>query len=587
MFAIAMFAGVLALAAGVGSCGDDGLSRGTISRLEVTPDFVEFRDSPRPGFRTETNAITIQNGGDEAFSVTDFDVILDETGYISVKGSLPELPVELAPEDERSIVFRLDMPTPVEDDTPLTCPEAPATLPTEIDPERYCGQITIKSNAREASSAVVYLLVNQSAGVLKVEPDVLRFSNPQPGQLLTQPMTVRNDSTAGPLELKSFTKTDFTEGTAGLFSITGWATPITIQPGASLDFEVEYRPESTEAVRGVIEVKSDAGSIDVTVQADSSTLPSIEVTPDSLIFPDATAGSPESKNINISNSGIATLIITQMSFSPTAAAAVYEADFDGQVQIARGQSQDFAITYSPAGTDSVSGTLRIRSNAGNVPGGEVEVALSGSTASPVGSAAPTEIVFNVAPGESASRTLTVSNSGLADLQITGFHFQGLDDTEFSLNPDPTGHTVAPGELLPIEIVYSRNAQDVGRDVGNLVLETNNTFANGEVTVVVRNNNQQNAFSPVADINQDPASPVTVGTTVTLDGSQSTPESGDISYLAWLLVERPPASSAQLGVELGETTTLVPDVAGSYRVQLTVRNTLGLDGSVIQEITVTQ
>ena len=85
------------------------------------------------------------------------------------------------------------------------------------------------------------------------------------------------------------------------------------------------------------------------------------------------------------------------------------------------------------------------------------------------------------------------------------------------------------------------------------------------TVIISSNN----IRPVA--NAGPNQTAVVGTTLTLDGRDSTDADGDPLSFAWSISSKPTDSLAVLSTPLAETTELTLDKAGSYVVQLIVND----------------
>jgi hypothetical protein len=89
------------------------------------------------------------------------------------------------------------------------------------------------------------------------------------------------------------------------------------------------------------------------------------------------------------------------------------------------------------------------------------------------------------------------------------------------------------------------------------------------------NLQWNFNAPVA--NAGPNQTVSVGTTVTLNGSGSTNPSGlgNLTYM-WRFTSRPPGTSAVLQFNDSVTPSFVADVSGEWVISLTVTNGIGTD-----------
>ncbi len=608
MAAIAALTSSLAALTGAG-CGDDGLAR--VDRGELALEagggqeggfFVAF-EPVAPGFRKDAlQDIIIKNGGLGTLTISSIEIVTDKEGYISPKTTVPQTPFSLTSEETLPIKFRLAIPAPSERPEPLTCPDLPGGVPAALQ-ENYCGHVLIKSGPPDNQTRIIYFQVNKATGTIEVSPSVLTFDNPQVGRAITKELTLTNSSTSGPLIVDKITKLDFTGGADSQFAIDGFGFPLTLQPGSSETYRIIYTPTTADAITGKLQVESDDPANPkktVTVQTGSANAAQIDVQPGALIFPAAAPGNPQTQELTITNTGNgAALTLTNFLITGNEARAVYAVEFErngafvpwtnGSMDtIARQNSKVYRVTYTPVDDQSITGNLRIFSNATNVANGEVNINLSGSSAAPDGLIAPATIIFDVRPGQSDSRDFAVRNEGLADLEIGGFSFVGtLTPEEFSISPDPAGVTVAPGQVVSFELTYNRRPDDIGLDQGSLVLDTNNPVNDGELTINVRNNNQDNAFSPVARITPTPAGAVTVGTLVSLDGEGSTPESGELTFHLWTLLSRPSGSEADLSDLNGTTTTLTPDAPGRYRVQLVVGNSLSLEGSTVQEITVTE
>lgn len=577
-------------------CGDDGLARRVEGELVVTAvgtnvRYVEF-GPVAPAFYDDSEDIVIDNGGDGELSITALEFIGDDTGYITPKTDLRQTPFTLTPEQSERLNFRLAIPRPADDAPPLACPAPPSDLPVEIDPARYCGQLTIRSNAaRGEATQVVYILTNQGGGVLRIEPNVLNFGAPQVGRTQSQTFTIFNDGN-GTLVVDSITKSEFSGNSDDNFSIEGFPFPLELQESESVEYTVEFTPETTDEVEGKLIVESNDPSNPmavVSIRTGAANLAQIEVAPTELQFGEQT----ETKNVTITNTGSgAALLVTNVAISPRDSAyAVGELNGDTctpiqgnyQKTIARQNSAVLCVTYTPGGNSNA--TLTISSNASNAP--RVEVDLRAGPASPDAIIDPGNVIFSAAPGERFERELAIRNDGTADLTISGYELQGqLDEAELTLSPDPSGTVVGAGEIVSFTLVYERAENDLGLDVGAIIFNSNNPT---ELLVNVRNEAQAENFAPTAVITQSPDGAVDAGTAVTLDSADSSTQSGTITYHIWTLLNRPAGSGAEFGLDESAepSITFTPDVPGRYRVQLVVGSDVGLEGAAVREITVSQ
>ena len=347
-----------------------------------------------PGFSNDASPrIQIKNGGEGDLEITSVLLETDSTNYIAARTTIPEAPFTITPDQEVNITLRLDIPSPAESDVPLTCPDQPAGFPAGLDAERYCGRLVITSDAREANTDVIYFLVDQSSGKIKVEPDVVSFNPPVIGQTQRSTIKISNTSSTGALNLENITKTQFTEGASGDFSIEGPAFPQRIGPGGELEYTIVYAPSVEGAVEGKLEIESDDPSAStklITVRAGATNTARIAVDPTALSFPDGTPDNPQTREITITNEGTgAGLTLNDLQIVPAEAATAYtvlaDLDNDGtfepwgrgtSVVITRQNSRVFQVRYQPPTAEPVSADLRIRSTAGNVANGELIVPLT-------------------------------------------------------------------------------------------------------------------------------------------------------------------------------------------------------------------
>ena len=210
-------------------------------------------------------------------------------------------------------------------------------------------------------------------------------------------------------------------------------------------------------------------SFEVTGEPQQTTNPGLYVTPEALNFEEVFVGSDKILSFQITETGDADLVITNISsdngffsvFPPTA----YTIQ-DG------GPSRTVSIGFSPTASGEFSGLITIESNAGapvivNVSGIGVEPVEPGDIT------LPSSLEFgNVSESESVNKELTIKNDSLGPLMVSS---GSLDQSAFALIP-VAGKTLPfnlnPGESKNIVLSFTPPTGSGGTTIsGNLTIES--------------------------------------------------------------------------------------------------------------------
>jgi len=164
-----------------------------------------------------------------------------------------------------------------------------------------------------------------------------------------------------------------------------------------------------------------------------------------LAFGNVTVGQISTRTLTISNSGNAPLNVSSIN---------YPAGFSGNWSsgsIAAGASQNVTVSFAPNAATNFSGNLTVNSDATS---GTNAIAASGT-----GTPAPTRIVAlsgnlafgNVTVGQISARTLTISNSGNAPLNVSSISYPA----GFSGNWN--SGNIAAGASQNVTVTFAPNA----------------------------------------------------------------------------------------------------------------------------------
>lgn len=198
---------------------------------------------------------------------------------------------------------------------------------------------------------------------------------------------------------------------------------------------------------------------EATLLATTPTIGTLDLSPTSISFGSVAVGSSHTTSVTIRNSGSASITISATSVSGSGFSV---SGLTAPKTIAGGTYTIFTAKFAPTAAGSVSGSLKITSNARN---SSVIYALSGTgtAVSPSISATPSSISFgNVPVGTTNTQTIQIKNISSQSVSITGtslnvsgYHVSGLTvpltlaagaTTHFNLAFTPSSAVLIKGTL---------------------------------------------------------------------------------------------------------------------------------------------
>jgi hypothetical protein len=275
------------------------------------------------------------------------------------------------------------------------------------------GSVTVLSNAANTPSAKIALSGAGTAQTLQLSASA---SNLNFGNILV--------GTTSSSSAVTFTNTGNTSVsisqvklTGSGFTASGIPVPSALTPGQMATLMVSFDPSVTGAATGSVSVVSNATNSPASIGlAGSGVQPQLSLQPGNVAFGNVPVGSTNTQTMTISNPGSATLNISQSSVS---GAGFSITGLTLPLNVAPGTMSSFTLSYTPAGAGTVSGTLKLVSNA---PVSPANFVLSGSGVAQTSqlSASPVSLSFaSTAVGSSsASQTVTLSNTGNAAVTIS-------------------------------------------------------------------------------------------------------------------------------------------------------------------------
>jgi len=182
-----------------------------------------------------------------------------------------------------------------------------------------------------------------------------------------------------------------------------------------------------------------------------------------LAFPGQPVGSPSgAQAATLTNTGDAALAITSIATS---------GDFSQTntcgASVAAGGKCTINVTFTPSVEGARSGTLTIIDNNNGLAGSTQGVTLSGTGLGPIAGLSPTAVTFasQLAGTTSSAKTVTLSNTGNADLTISGIAVSG----DFA-QTNTCGSSVVAGKNCTISVTFTPTAG--GSRTGTLTISDN-------------------------------------------------------------------------------------------------------------------
>ena len=306
------------------------------------------------------------------------------------------------------------------------------------------GTLRFQSNDPDEDPKDVPMTGNGTIPDIAVDPAALDFGDVVVGTDSSRVITVANEGTAD----LNVTVTHIID--SGNFSVISGGGPFTLAPSAVRDVTVRFNPGSIGLRVGLLRFMSndpDENPVNVPLSG-NGTIPDIAVDPAVLDFGSVVLGSTSSRVVTVTNEGTADLnvmsadIIDSGDFSVTLGGAPFT--------LAPAAARDVTVQYGPGSAGAATGTLRFQSN--DPDENPVDVPLSGNAAVPDIAVDPAALDFgSVVLGSASSRVVTVTNEGMADLNVTSTDI--IDSGNFSVISGGGPFTLAPSAARDVTVQF--------------------------------------------------------------------------------------------------------------------------------------
>jgi hypothetical protein len=330
------------------------------------------------------------------------------------------------------------------------------------------GAITVTSNAANPTSNVA-LSGNGVAATytMSLAPASLNFGNVNVGSSTTQNVQLSNTGNT------SVTLTQIAASGSGI-SVGGVATPLTLAPSQGVMLTVKYSPVVSGTTAGSVTVTNNDGVNATEAVTGTAVQAGLIVTPASASFGSVVIGNTNSQTIQLKNSGTANLTISQATVTGSGLSVT---GLSLPLTLSPGQNGNFNVQYAPQGAGTVSGAVSIVSNAPNSPT-NVAVSGTGVAATYTISVNPTSLSFgSVTDGSSATQAFTVTNTGTANVAISGINLAG---TGYSILSGAGAVTLSPNQSTSVSIQFT--PKTAGSANGSVSIASNATGSASSVTL---------------------------------------------------------------------------------------------------------
>ena len=306
------------------------------------------------------------------------------------------------------------------------------------------GSIVITSNDSKSPATIPLsgTATSTPVGQLTLSPASLNFGNVAVGGNSTLTSTLTNSGQAA----ANISQVNVTG--AG-FTVSGLVAPATLNPGNSVTLQVKYAPGSAGAASGSVSIVSDALGSPATLALSGTGLqPGLSLLPGSISFGNVVVGITNSQTVKITNSGNASLTISQATLTGSGFST---SGLTTPLTLAAGQASTFTVLFAPAAAGSVSGSLALTSNAPNSPA-SIPLSGSGVTATYKLSVSPASLSFgNVNTGSSASQSVSIANTGNSNVTISQISVSGAG---FSASGVGAPVTLSPSQSVTLTVQFS-------------------------------------------------------------------------------------------------------------------------------------
>ena len=266
----------------------------------------------------------------------------------------------------------------------------------------------------------------------------------------------------------------------------------------------------------VLEVGALSGCAAYTsVSTQSTGSKSLSASPTNVSFGSVSVGSTSTQSVTLTNSGSASVTVSQATVSGTAFTVTKGTPLSS---IAPGQSATLQIQFAPSSSGNLTGSFTVASDATNSPT-TVSLAGTGGATSQL-TASPGSLSFgNVNVGVSPSLGITLTNSGNSNVMISSVNTSGAG---YSASGVGSSATLTPGQTATLNVTFAPTA--AGSVTGSVSVASNASNSPATISLSGSGVTQSASGAPICGISGD------TSTHVPSDWTSFTPPAVSQSYV---------------------------------------------------------
>src|SRR5579862_7868780 len=387
---------------------------GSAQVLQLTPSTTSLSFGNQTLNASATQSVTLTNTGNAAVSISQVNVA--GSGF-TLNGSAPLVTLSAGQAASFSVTFT---PTIAGNST---------------------GTASVVSTAANSPLSISLSGVGVQPQI-SVAPGSVSFGTLTVGQTSSQTITLSNPGSAS----LNITQVG---GPGTGFGLSGLAMPLTLAPGKSTAFTVSFTPTSGTSSSSTLTLVSNAPNSPTTIPlSGTGSAQVLQLTPSatSLSFGNQTLNASATQSVTLTNTGNSAVSISQVNVAGSGFTLNGSAPL---VTLSAGQAASFSVTFTPSVAGNATGTASVVSTAANSP---LSISLSGAGVQPQISVLPASVSFGtVTVGQTNSQTVTLSNPGSANLNITQSAGPG---TGFGLTGLALPLTLAPGKSTSFTVSFT-------------------------------------------------------------------------------------------------------------------------------------